>query len=64
MGGSLYFLDVDVLIQNYWENASELPGKDWCFMNSVWIFTWIHVKNYDSSNFQKAKCGNFCFTVY
>lgn len=64
MIGSLYLLDIDVLVQKYWENASELPEKDWCFMNSVWIANESNMRNYDSSNFQKANCGDFYFTVY
>lgn len=43
MYGSLYLLNINVLILKSWENASELPEKDWCFMNSVWIineFMW------------------------
>lgn len=64
MIGSLYSLDIDVLIQKYWENASELPEKDWCFMSRVWVVSESNVRNYDSSNFQKAKCGDLFFTVY
>lgn len=43
MSGSLHLLDIDVRIRKYWENASKLPEKDWCFVISVWIvseFMW------------------------
>lgn len=37
MSGSLYLLGIDVRIRKCWENASELPERDWCFIINVWI---------------------------
>lgn len=64
----LYLLAIDVLIQKYWENGSELTEKHWYFViynilthNSIWLYRDCNMKKY-SSNFRKA--GLWWFLLY
>lgn len=45
MYGSLYLLNINVLILKSWEKASELPEKDWMFHEQCLDNQWIHVRN-------------------